>query len=89
MFHFLVLYCVNSFVCVCVAQIFMISVMRWTVQVPDVLSLTVAAHLELSWDRTDKHVLVSWTKREEERGPIWCATDNEANMEDGLAGNGF
>lgn len=58
------------YVCVCVLQISMISVMRWTAQVPCVLSLTVAVHLELSWDQTDKHAWVRQAEREEERGQI-------------------
>lgn len=61
--------CINIFLYV--AQISMISVMRWIVQVADVLSLTVAVHLELSWDQTVKHALVRQTQRQEaERGQI-------------------
>lgn len=62
----------------------MISVMKWTVQVPDVPSLTVAVQLELSWDQTDKHAWVRQTQREEEQGQISCATDDDKheNMED-------
>lgn len=42
----------------------MISVMRWTAQATGVLSLTVAVHLELSWDQTDRHAWVRQTERE-------------------------
>lgn len=49
----------------------MIFVMRWIVKVADVLSLTVAVHLELRWDQTDKHAWVRQTQRQEaERGQI-------------------
>lgn len=49
----------------------MISAMRWVVQVADVRSLTVAVHLELSWDQTDKHAWVRQAKwQEAERGQI-------------------
>lgn len=43
---------------VCVIQIFMISVMRLIAPAPHVWRLTVAVHLELSWDQTNKHAWV-------------------------------
>lgn len=84
-FHFLFYCCVDMFMCMYVAQISMISVMRWTAQVPIVLSLTVAVYLELRWDQTDKHAWVRQTQREEERGQISCAKDKDKqeNVEDG------
>lgn len=61
-----------------VAQISMISVMKWIVQVPDVLSPTVAVHLELCWDQTDKRAWVRQTQgKEADRGQISCATDKD------------
>lgn len=81
--------------CMCVAQISMISVTRWTARVPDVLSLTVAVDLELCWDQTDKHAWVRLTdtegRRKEPRGQIICATeeDKKGNVEARKAGNGF
>lgn len=51
----------------CVAQISMTSVMRWTVQVPGVLRLTVAVALELSWDQTDRRAWVRQAKKQRGR----------------------